>query len=131
MMQKKGDNELNRHGMPPKPYLVERDDQTDSLLESAFDYMVENKVAIAELEAVGLSLKMINSLEDNLGAIWMDDLPPLPSAEIEEIRNIGPKSVKEFYHCIKNYYKEKVEEESKDLNEWDKEIIRLHSLRTN
>ena len=130
-MQKKGDNELNRHGIPPKPYLVERDDQTDSLLKSAFDYMVENKVAIAELEAVGLSLKMINSLEDNLGAIWMDDLPPLPSADIEDIRNIGPLSVKEFYHCIENYYKEKMGEEGKELNEWDKEIIRLHSLRTN
>jgi hypothetical protein len=108
---------------------VERDDKTDSLLELAFDYMVENKVAIAELEAVGLSLKMINSLEDNLGAIWMDDLPSLPSAEIEDIRNIGPKSVKEFYHCIESYYKEKVEVEIK--NEWDKEITRLHSLRTN
>jgi hypothetical protein len=128
-MKKTGDKKLDRHGIPPKPYLVERDDQTDSLLELAFDYMVENKVAIAELEAVGLSLKMINSLEDKLGAIWMDDLPALPSAEIEDIRNIGPKSVKEFYHCIKSYYKEKVEAENKD--EWDKEIIRLHSLRTN
>ena len=121
---------MDRHGIPPKPHL-QRDDQTDSLLELAFDYMVENKVAIAELEAVGLSLKMINSLEDNLGAIWMDDLPPLPSEEIEDIRNIGPKSVKEFYHCIKSFYKEKVKEESKELNEWDKEITRLHSLRTN
>jgi hypothetical protein len=129
MMQKTGYNKLDRHSIPLKPYLVERDDQTDSLLKSAFDYMVENKVAIAELEAVGLSLKMINSLEDNLGAIWMDDLPDLPSEEIEDIRNIGPKSVKEFYHCIESYYKEKVEVEIK--NEWDKEITRLHSLRTN
>ena len=97
---------MNRHGIPPKPYLTEQDDQTDSLLGLAFNYMVENKVAIAELEAVGLSLKMINSLEDNLGAIWMDDLPQLPCVEIEDIRNIGPKSVKEFYRCIKSFYKE-------------------------
>lgn len=129
MIQNAGEKKLNRHGTHPKPHLPKWDNQTDSLLELAFDYMVENKVAIAELEAVGLSLKMINSLEDNLGAIWMDDLPDLPSVEIEDIRNIGPKSVKEFYHCIKNYYKEKVEGESK--YEWDKEIIRLHSLRKN
>ena len=106
-------------------------DQTDSLLKLAFDYMVENKIAIAELEAVGLSLKMINSLEDNLGAIWMDDLPPLPSPDIENIRNIGPKSVKEFYYCIKSFYAERVKENTDQLNEWNEEIIRLHSLKTN
>ena len=36
---------------------------------------------------------------------------------------------KKYERELESYYKEKVEVEIKD--EWDKEIIRLHSLRTN
>ena len=52
------------------------------------------QIAIAELEAVGLPLRIINLLEDYLGAIWLEDLLQYTPQQLRDrVPNLGEKSL--------------------------------------
>ena len=53
------------------------------------------QIAVAELEAVGLPLRIINLLEDYLGVIWLEDLLKYTPGELRQrVPNLGDKSLK-------------------------------------
>lgn len=65
--------------------------------------MKKEDIAIAELEYLGLSLRVINSLEDSkYNLVYLDDLLMLSKQEISLIPNIGKSGVKQIFDAIEN-----------------------------
>ena len=60
--------------------------------------------AIAELETYGLSLRIINLLEDNLGIIWLEDLLSHTAEELRDnVPNLGKKSVQDILDSVARF----------------------------
>lgn len=59
------------------------------------------QIAVAQLEAVGLPLRIINLLESELGIIWLDDLLKYTPDQLKEkVANLGDKSVDLIIACV-------------------------------
>lgn len=56
---------------------------------------IDEKMAIAELEPLGLSIRTITGLEDKLGIIYLEELLKLTLAELKAVKNLGTQAVKE------------------------------------
>lgn len=60
-------------------------------------------IAIAELEYLGVSLRVINSLEESeYNLVYIDDLLKLTEQEISLIPNIGKSGVSQIFNALKN-----------------------------
>jgi len=66
------------------------------------------KTPLSELEFLGIPTEVINSLEEGLETIWLDDLPS--GEELREVvlavRNIGPKRASRIVDAINQLRKE-------------------------
>ena len=61
---------------------------------------------IAELESFGLSIRVINALEESLNILTVGDLLTTDSSDVETIPNMGKLSLGILYASLKNYYRE-------------------------
>ncbi len=59
------------------------------------------QVAVAQLEAVGLPLRIINLLEESLGVVWLEELlVHTPDELMERVPNLGKKSVQTILRSV-------------------------------
>ena len=65
---------------------------------------IDSDVPIAELEYIGLPLRIINALEESkYKLIYIKDLLAVSEAEISKIDNLGSSGVKLIYEVLKNF----------------------------
>ncbi len=65
------------------------------------------KTPMAELEFFGLSVRVINEIEDKMGLIWIEDLPENLEEELWKIKNLGPKRVNRMLGALAAWRKSK------------------------
>ena len=59
------------------------------------------QVAVAELEALGLQVRTINSLERHLGVIWLEDLLQYTPDQLrQKVPNLGDRGLAEILDCL-------------------------------
>jgi len=76
---------------------------------------IKENIPIAELEYLGLPLRVINALEDSKhNLIYIKDLVSLNETQISSIENLGSSGVKQIIAALGN------------LGDLDKEIARWH-----
>lgn len=66
-----------------------------------YDILENDQIAIAELEAVGLPLRIINLIERSTGLIWVNDLVKLTPEELKEkVTFLGERGVRTVIRCL-------------------------------
>ena len=55
---------------------------------------------VAMLENIGLSLRVINMLEERAGVIWLRDLIGMDESELLSVHEIGPVIVQELRESL-------------------------------
>jgi len=65
--------------------------------------MNDNRVAMAELEEYGLSVRTMNSLEDNLGVVWLDQMETVDEEMVLACHRIGGAAVAELKTAMRNW----------------------------
>lgn len=76
---------------------------------------IKENIPIAELEYLGLPLRVINALEDSKhNLIYIKDLVSLNEKQISSIENLGSSGVKQIVAALEK------------LGDLDKEIARWH-----
>lgn len=58
---------------------------------------------IVELERYGLTLRVVNFLENGLGAIYIRDLQPLKDEDILTVGHVAEKELKVLKESLKNF----------------------------
>ena len=62
------------------------------------------QIAVAQLEMVGLPLRIINLLENELGVIWLEDLLSYTPSQLKEsVPNLGDKSVTSIVESVNQF----------------------------
>jgi len=63
----------------------------------------EERATIADLEAYGLSLRAINSLEDGLGLLYVDELSQVTEGDLRKMPYFGPRTAEELRQALRNW----------------------------
>lgn len=76
------------------------DDETiqDMIFESA-----DNGLALAELEYLGLSLRVVNTLEQKVGVVYLQDLLSMSEEDIAGIRQLGSGAIKQLSDALARF----------------------------
>ena len=62
------------------------------------------QVAVAELEALGLKVRTINSLERHLGVIWLEDLLQYTPDQLrQKVPHLGDRGLAEILDCLDRF----------------------------
>lgn len=70
----------------------------DMIFESA-----DNGLAIAELEYLGLSLRVVNTLEQKVGIVYLQDLLSMSEEDIAKIRQLGDGAIKQISDALARF----------------------------
>lgn len=61
----------------------------------------QQKIAVAELEYLGVSLRVINSLEESkYNVVYLKDLFSLSNSELSSIPNLGKSGIKQIFDAL-------------------------------
>ena len=63
--------------------------------QEAIIIAIDDNMAIAELEPLGLSIRTITGLEDKLGIIYLEQLMNITLDELKSVKNLGAQAVRE------------------------------------
>ncbi len=78
-----------------------------SLSKTAFAKLCKigiQQVAVAELEALGLQVRTINSLERHLGVIWLEDLLQYTPDQLrQKVPHLGDRGLAEILDCLDRF----------------------------
>lgn len=70
---------------------IETDEAQIAILDA-----IDQEMAIAELEPLGLSMRTISGLESKLGIIYLKDLLEKTLEELKDVKNLGAQAVREI-----------------------------------
>lgn len=71
----------------------------------AIEEGIKNGNTIAELEYLGVNLRIINQIEEHCNIIYLKDLVCLSERQILNIPNLGEKCLKSIKQALENYDK--------------------------
>jgi hypothetical protein len=84
-----------------------RPDSTMFITGSVLDQLrkIDKKqIAVAQLEALGLPLRIINMLEQYLGVIWLDELLQYTPDDLKEnVPNLGDKGIALILDTVRRF----------------------------
>lgn len=84
--------------------------------KALLDKAIKKDIAIAELEYLGLSLRIINSLEESkYKIIYLKDLLSLKEKDLKDIDNLGSTGLKQIYKVL-----EKIDSLEDEKNRWNR-----------
>lgn len=63
----------------------------------------EKGMAVAELEYLGLSLRVINTLEDRVGIVYIRQLIEKSESELLDIKQLGSGAVKQIVAALERF----------------------------
>lgn len=66
---------------------------------------IDQEMAVAELEPLGVTMRTISGLESKLGIIYLTDLLDKTVEEIRKIKNLGVQAVRELEIALNNLHK--------------------------
>jgi DNA-directed RNA polymerase alpha subunit len=70
----------------------------DMIFESA-----DNGLAVAELEYLGLSLRVVNTLEQKVGVVYLQDLLSMSEEDIANVRQLGSGAIKQISDALARF----------------------------
>lgn len=93
----------------------------------------DNGMAVAELEYLGLSLRVINTLEEKMGVIFIQQLIEKSEKELLAIKQLGQGAVKQILNALERFPELENERErwhkGSERTEYYKHRIDVRSVR--
>lgn len=86
--------------------------------------LAKDEMALAELEYLGVSLKVISVIEENCGAIYLDQLLKMKDDQILGMSSLGGAGLKELRRAF-----EKILELPAQIDKWNKGSDRLEKYK--
>jgi hypothetical protein len=74
----------------------------EHIQDMIFEY-ADNGMAIAELEYLGLSLRVVNTLEQKVGVLYLRDLLSMSEEDIAGIRQLGGGAIRQIAEAFKRF----------------------------
>jgi len=71
---------------------------------AALEEGIKNDNTVAELEYLGVTLRVINQIEEFTGIIYLKELVALSDKEVLEIPNLGEKGLASIKTAFENYH---------------------------
>lgn len=99
--------------------LPKSQDKKDEVLRLA-----KNGMAIAELEYLGLSTKIVSLIEENCGAIYLEQLLKMKDDQILGMRSLGGSSIKQIKKVL-----EKIFEFSSKVESWNQGSEKIENYK--
>lgn len=61
---------------------------------------IQRNMSVAELEPLGLSIRVIHLLEDKLGVIYINDLVKITSKDVKGVGHLGTEALRETQKAL-------------------------------